>query len=74
MTGEEKIPQRVLDAESRREFREQMSRSSIGCPAPWPGCGHMLVDHFGPDGLADDFMPINPRCTVAGCDCGGDQL
>lgn len=60
----EPVPSRVLAAEARREFREQLARGSLGCP-----CGHLLADHDADD-WDRDGEPVNRRCRAAGCECG----
>lgn len=61
------VPPRVLAAERRRELRELMARSSLGCPRR--RCDHPIGQHH-----AEDYdragNPIGAVCTVAGCDCG----
>lgn len=63
----EPVPPRVLAAEERRRFREQLEASSLGC-----SCGHMLSEHH-----ADDWdrsgQPVNRRCRAEGCDCGHER-
>ncbi len=62
---EENVPPRVLAAERRRDFRDLLTRSSLGCD-----CGHLLSEH-----TADDWdrngTPINPRCWCGSELCGG---
>lgn len=60
----EPVPPRVLAAEARREFREQLARGSLDCP-----CGHLLADHDADD-WDRDGEPVNRRCRAAGCECG----
>jgi hypothetical protein len=63
--ADENLPPRVLAAERRREFRELLTRSSLGCD-----CGHMLSEH-----AADDWTsagdPINPSCWCGSAECEG---
>lgn len=53
-----------------QEYRDLLSRSSLGCPRTPISCGHLLVDHAG-DGWDEDGQPTYPRCRVPGCDCDG---
>lgn len=57
------VPDRVVRAERRREFRQLLEDSSLGCPNR-PRCGRMLVDHDA-DGWHSNGDPINPRCPDA---------
>ncbi len=61
---------RIQAAERRRSFVELLSRSSFGCPRRPISCGHMLSDHAG-QGYDDAGVPVDPSCTVLGCDCNG---
>lgn len=67
LVNDHDVPPRVLAAEQRREFREQLTRTSLGC-----ACGHMLAHH-----RADDWdrsgNPIGRVCLSAGCDCGAES-
>jgi hypothetical protein len=64
------VPPRVLAAEARREFRQLLSRSSLGCPVG--DCDHLAHEH-----RADDYDrhgdPINPVCRVPGCRCPQEE-
>jgi hypothetical protein len=60
------VPPRVLAAERRREFRDLLSRSSLGCPAD-VSCGHVLSEHVVEDYADDTGEPIRATCSL--CDC-----
>lgn len=60
------LPPRVVAAERRRDFRDLMSRSSVGCPAS-ASCGHVLSEHVVED-YADDTGEV-VRATCSLCDC-----
>ncbi len=64
------VPPRVLAAERRREFRELLTRGSLGCPLR--ACDHLIGDHDA-DYWDDDGDPVNPRCQILSCDCGDDD-
>jgi hypothetical protein len=64
----ETVPARVLAAEKRREFRELLSRSSLGCPLGQ--CEHTIGAHLSWVGYDDDGMPIEPQCGHHDCPCG----
>jgi hypothetical protein len=70
MTADEPVPPRVLAAEARREFRERLNRTSLGCPTG--DCEHPIGQHD-----ADDYDrrgdPINPVCSVPGCPCPEEE-
>ncbi len=70
MTDED-VPPRVLAAEKRREFRELLSQSSLGCPVGQ--CEHTVGSHLTWVGYDDDGMPIGPVCGHHGCLCGKAQ-
>ncbi len=61
------VPPRVLAAEKRREFRELLTKGSLGCR-----CGHMLADHDA-DAYTSDGSPVNRQCRVFPCQCGWDK-
>lgn len=60
------VPPRVLAAERRREFRELLSRSSLGCPRT-VSCGHLLSEHYVEDCADDTWEPLRATCAL--CDC-----
>lgn len=51
----------------RREFRELLQRSSLGCPLRT--CEHLLSDH-GWNDIDEEGDPIDPECSR--CRCGAD--
>ena len=61
------VPPRVLAAEQRRELRQLLERSSLGCPTG--DCDHLVTAHEADD-YAGDGTPIRPICCVPGCGCG----
>ncbi len=63
----EPVPPRVLAAQARREFRQLLERSSLGCPTG--DCAHPATSHE-PDDYASDGTPIRPICCATGCRCG----
>lgn len=60
----EPVPPRVLAAEARREFRDLLQSSSLGCR-----CGHMLSDHDAAD-WDRNGDPVGRRCRNTDCNCG----
>lgn len=57
--SDEGVPERVLEAERRREMAARMARSSLGCL-----CGHLPIEHADRGAYRD-----RGRCGVAECDC-----
>lgn len=53
-----------------QELMDSLSRSSLGCPRHPISCGHLLSDHLGA-GVDENGDPVDPACTVPGCDCDG---
>lgn len=64
LAGRAVAPRRVLEAEDRRDFREQMAKGSLGCR-----CGHLLSDHDA-TGWDRNGDPVGRDCRMTGCGCG----
>lgn len=67
---DEDVPPRVLAAERRREFRQMIEDSSLGCPNDTPGCWETLDEHdyVESDTLNKYGHPVHAICRY--CDCG----